>query len=74
MENDVEPASNRVVWGVLPGLEAVAMADVVCWLPVVERLVTVLNRGEEGGDEVGSEEDVECRDWFDRESILDSSV
>ena len=45
MEADVEPAPYGVVGRVLPGLEAVAVGEVVSRLPVVECLVAVLDRG-----------------------------
>lgn len=35
------------------------MVEVVCWLPVIEYFVAVLNRGKDGGNDVGCEEDVE---------------
>lgn len=71
VDGNVQPAADGVVGRVLPRLQAVAMAEVVCGLPVVEGLVAVLNRGEEGGDDVGGEEDVEGRDGLDGEGILD---
>ena len=71
VDGDVEPAADGVVGRVLPGLQAVAMAEVVGGLPVVEGLVAVLDRGEEGGDGVGGQEDVEGRDGLDGEGVLD---
>jgi hypothetical protein len=50
MDGDVQPAADGIVGRVLPRLQAVAMTKVVCRLPVVEGLVAVLDRGEEGGN------------------------
>jgi hypothetical protein len=36
------------------------MVEVVCRLPVVEDFVAILNWREDGGDDVGCEENVEC--------------
>lgn len=71
MNGNVKPATDGIVGRVLPRLQAVAMAEVVCGLPVVEGLVAVLDRGEEGGKEVGAEEDVKGRDGLDGKGILD---
>lgn len=35
---------------------------------VVECFIAILDWGEEGGDDVGNQEAVECRDGFDSES------
>jgi len=71
VDGDVQPAADGIVRGVLPGLQAVAMADIVGGLPVVEGFVTVLDGGEESGDDVGAQEDVEGRDGLNGECILD---
>ena len=71
VEGHVQPAADGVVGRVLPRLQAVAMAEVVGGLPVVEGLVAVLDRGEEGGGEVGAQENVEGRDGLDGEGVLD---
>lgn len=44
VDGDVQPAADGIVGRVLPRLQAVAMAQVVCWLPVVERLIAILDR------------------------------
>jgi hypothetical protein len=44
----IRPASDRIDWGVLPCLQAIAMIEVVGGLPVVEDFVAVLDRGIEG--------------------------
>ncbi len=65
MERDIEPTSYGERGRVLPSLQSVAMAEVVCRFPVVEGLVAILNRGKQGGDGVGDQKNVECRDWLD---------
>lgn len=74
VDGDVQPAADGIVGRVLPGLQAVAMAEVVGGLPVVEGLVAVLDGREEGGDGVGGQEDVEGRDGLDGEGILHGPV
>ncbi len=59
VNGNVQPAADGIVGRVLPGLQAIAMAEVVGGLPVVERLIAVLDGREEGGDGVGGQEDVE---------------
>ena len=71
VDGDVQPAADGIVGGVLPGLQAVTMAEIVGGLPVVEGLVTVLDGGEEGGDDVGAQENVEGRDGFNGKCVLD---
>lgn len=61
---DIEPAANGIVGRVFPRLQAVAVREVVRRLPVVERLVAVLDGRKGGGDQVGDEEDVKRLDWF----------
>ena len=53
MYSSVGPASDGVVRRVLPGLETVAMVEVVAWFPVIEDFVAVLDGREGGGDEIG---------------------
>jgi len=50
------------------------VAQVVCWLPVIERLVAILDRGKEGGYQIRGEKEVECRDGFNGVGILDGPV
>ena len=69
MQADVEPASNREFGSVLPSLEAIVVAKVVSRLPVVERLVTVLNGSEQRRDDVRCEEEVERGNGFDDERL-----
>lgn len=38
----------------------------MCWLPVIESFVTILDRRETGCDDVGDKEDVESLDRLDR--------
>jgi hypothetical protein len=71
VDGDVQPAADGIVRRVLPGLQAVAMTKVVGGLPVVEGLVAVLDGGEERGDDVGGQEDVEGRDGLDGEGVFD---
>ena len=49
MERDIQPGSNGINGGELPCLQAVAMIEIVCWLPEVEDLITVLNRRSQSG-------------------------
>ena len=73
MKGDVKPAADGILGRVFPRLEAVAMAQIMGWFPVVEGLVTVLDGGEEGSNQVGSEKDVEGLDGFDRVGITNGS-
>lgn len=59
MEHYVQPAADRIVGRVLPRLEAIPVREVVRRLPVVERLIAILYRREERGDEVRRQEAVE---------------
>ena len=47
------------------------MAQVVCRLPVIEGLIAVLDWGEQGGNDVCSQEDVEGRDGLDSVCVFD---
>lgn len=62
MKRNVKPAANGIIWGILPGLEAIAMGEIMGWLPVVERLVAVLDWREQSSDQACSKEEVEGRD------------
>lgn len=66
MQTNIEPAANFIIGRVLPCLQAVTMGQVVSWLPVVERLVAILDRCIKGSYNVGGEEDVEGLDRFNR--------
>lgn len=67
MNSDIEPASNCIVWRVFPCLQAIAVAQVVSWLPVIECLVTVLNGRVCGGHKINSEEEPEGENWLHSE-------
>lgn len=43
MEEDVEPATDAELRGVLPRLQAIAMREVMQRFPIIKGLVTVLN-------------------------------
>lgn len=62
MKSNIEPTSNGIVGRIFPGLQTVAMRQVVRGFPVVEGLVTVLNGREEGSREVRCEKDIEGSD------------
>ena len=59
VEDDVEPTADSIVWRIFPRLKTIAMRQVVSRLPVIERLIAILNRSEPGGYESGAEEPVE---------------
>lgn len=44
MEDDVEPATDAVLRRIFPCLQAIAMRQVMQRFPVIESLVTVLDR------------------------------
>jgi hypothetical protein len=44
MKSNIEPTPNRVFRRIFPGLKAVSMIQVMGWFPVIENLITVLNR------------------------------
>lgn len=50
VKRNVKPAANGIIRGILPGLEAIAMGEVMGWLPVVERLVAVLDWRKQSSD------------------------
>lgn len=58
MKRYVEPASDSIVWGILPGLQAVAMGEIMGRLPVVECLITILNWRKQSSDQTGAEKEV----------------
>ena len=58
METDIEPAADGILGRVLPRLEAIAVAEVMRWFPVVEDLVAVLDGRKGGREEVGREKSV----------------
>lgn len=74
MEASIRPAANSVYRGILPCLESVVVVEVVCWLPEIEDLVTVLDRTVEGGDDMADEEYVECYNGRELECSLLRSV
>lgn len=65
VQGDIEPAADGVVGRVLPRLQAIAVREIVRGFPVVEGLIAVLNGRKEGGDQAGSQEDVEGLDGLD---------
>ena len=70
MQDDVCPASDGIGRGQFPGLEAIFVVEIVSRLPVVEDLIAVLDRAEDSGQSVGSEEDVERKDGFNMKLVL----
>jgi hypothetical protein len=66
MQPDVKPAPDGKLWRVLPGLQAISVRQVVRRLPVIERLIAILDRSEESGNDIGGEEDVEGLDRLNR--------
>ena len=44
VDPSVSPRSDRVDWRILPCLESMAIGKVMRWFPVVEDLVTILDR------------------------------
>ena len=73
MQKNVEPAANGELGRVLPGLSPVAMIEVVCWFPVVEDLVAILDGRKESSCHGNCREDVECNDRFNVElAVLQS--
>ena len=67
MQGNIQPAPNRILGRVLPGLQSIVMAEIVRRFPVIERLVAVLYRGIEGSKKIGNEEDIESPNWLDCE-------
>jgi len=61
VEACVGPGSDGKVGGVFPGLESVAVGEVVGGFPVVEHFIAVLDWGVEGREEMAGEEDVKGR-------------
>lgn len=64
MEGKICPTSNGILWRVLPSLQAIAMAEIVCRLPVIEGLITILYRRIDRSEYVGTEEDVKSTNWL----------
>lgn len=62
MKRNVKPAANGIIGRILPGLEAIAMGEVMGRLPVVEGLVAVLDWGKQSSNHAGSEKEIERRD------------
>lgn len=62
MEGYVQPAPDGKLRRVLPRLKAVSVGQVVRGLPVVERLIAVLDWRKQGGDDTSGQENVESRD------------
>ena len=54
MNGDIEPTSNGILWRVFPCLKSVTMAEIVRGLPVVEYLITILNRRVKSSEDVHS--------------------
>lgn len=70
MQRDVSPRADGILRGVLPGLEGVAMIQVVRWFPVVEDFVTVLDGAIDGCNNMAGEEDIERDQWRNVELLL----
>lgn len=62
VKRNVKPAANGIIGRILPGLEAIAMGEVMGRLPVVEGLVAVLDWGKQSSNHAGSEKEIERRD------------
>lgn len=60
--SSVCPTPNRILWGILPGLQAVSTIQVMCGLPVIEHFIAVLYRREQCSEDIGSEEYIERND------------
>lgn len=67
VNGNVQPAPDGVVGRILPGLQSIAMGEVMGRFPVIEGLVAVLDGGEEGRDQVGGQENIKGRDGFNCE-------
>ena len=59
MRRDIQPASNGVDRGVLPGLEPVSMAEIMGRLPEVEDFIAILNWGIECRNAIGNDTEIE---------------
>lgn len=73
MKRNVGPRADCVRRGVLPGLEAIFVVEVVGRFPVVEYFIAVLNGAEDGSQDVEGEEDVEGEYGFDMELVSSCS-
>ena len=69
MDDDIQPAANAVFRGVLPGLQAVTMVEIMRWLPIVEDFITILNWCIRCRKQVDKEKCVESSDWIDQRLI-----
>jgi hypothetical protein len=74
MEGKVGPTSNGILGGVFPGLQPIAMTNVMRRFPIVERLVTVLYRRTKSCKYVGPKKDVESPNGFHCERCRRSRV
>jgi hypothetical protein len=54
MYDDIKPASNGVLWRIFPGLQPVAMVQIMRWFPVIEHFIAVLDRGVECCESIGN--------------------
>src|SRR5690242_6841586 len=59
MYTSVCPATDGILRRVLPGLQSIAMIEIVRRLPIVEDLVAVLDWCKESSYDVGGREDIE---------------
>lgn len=67
MRSSVSPASDGVYWRVLPSLESIVVVEIMSWLPEIEDLVAVLDRTEEGRNQMTSQKDIKCDDGTELE-------
>ena len=70
VEQEVEVGPEGEPGVVLPGLETLAVQEVVGWLPVVEGLVTVRDPGPDGRAQSGRQEQFERRGGWRRPGLL----
>lgn len=73
MGNDVKPVPDAILGGPFPGLQTVAMGEVMSGFPKVESLITVLDGIEEGGQQVGGQKGGEHVDGLNDEQTRRSS-
>lgn len=67
MRDDVEPVSDTVFRRPLPSLQSIAMGEIVCGLPEVECLITVLDRIEQGRHQGCCKEKPKGMNWLNNE-------
>lgn len=60
MDQQVRIRSERKVRAVLPGLQALSVDQIVQWLPVVERFITVRNVRPECSTNAGAQKRLKC--------------